>query len=68
MERENLLRSLREDLKKHRDILKESEDDELKALGSALDSILLVTYDPNSLLILIYMLQDFMNDMTGGLN
>jgi hypothetical protein len=60
--------ALRESLKEHRDRLRRSGVDENLALASALDTLLLVSYDPNSLLILCHILQDFMNDLIGGEN
>jgi hypothetical protein len=63
--REILLKELREGIKKHRDLMKESTDPHILGLVAALDTFLLVSYDPIALQDLCRILSDFLNRQLG---
>lgn len=63
-----LLKQLREDIKKHRDLMLNHPNEEIHGIGAALDSFLLVSYSPQSLADLCLLLTYFINDQLGGEN
>lgn len=67
-DKELIVKVLREQLKYHRDILTQTDDEELKALGRVLDSFILVSYNPEHLKDLTLMLTSFLNSKLGGEN
>jgi len=66
--RDILLNKLREDIKKHRDLMLDHPDDDIHGIGAALDSFLLVSYNPQALADLCLLLTYFINDQIGGEN
>lgn len=63
--KELLLKELREGIKKHRDQIKESSDPHINRLVAALDTFLLVSYNPIALQDLCRILSDFLNKQLG---
>jgi len=63
-----IVKVLREQLKYHRDILLQTDDEELIAIGRVLDSFILVSYNPEHLKELTLMLTVFLNSKLGGEN
>lgn len=66
--REKLTKDLREDMKKHRDKLIATSDPDLQAMGAALNSFILSSYDPFVLEDLCLVLTYFINEHLGGEN
>ena len=65
---DELIKLLREDIKKHRDQLRLSSEPELVALAASLDTFLLVSYDPKALMALCKLMSDFLNKQIGSDN
>lgn len=66
--KEQLIHGLREELKRQRDLLLLSEDRELVLIAQSLNTYLLCSYDPKTLVQLCELLSKFLNDQLGGQN
>jgi hypothetical protein len=66
--KENYIKDLREDMKKHRDKLIATTDPDLQAMGVAMNAFILSSYDPYVLEDLCLVLSYFISEHLGGEN
>ena len=67
-DKDAILTLLRDNLKYTREQLKEIDDEEIQAIGHVIDTLILVSYNPDHLLELTLILTAFLNSKIGGSN